>query len=113
MSSSPDWTPAACTLPTPERPVRSAEFDQLFRSLIDVDRRSRTALRLVVDGTELPVEAVAALAARESQCCSFFTFAVGAASGAVTMDVTVADVHAKVLDALQDRAQSVSGSAPS
>jgi hypothetical protein len=113
MSFSPDWTPAACTLPTPERPVRSAEFDRLFRSLIDVDRPGPTALRLVVDGTEFPVEAVADLAARESHCCSFFTFAVAAASGAVTMDVTVADVHAEVLDALQARAQSVWGSAAS
>lgn len=111
MSSSPDWTPSACTLPTPERPVRSAEFDRLFRSLIDVDRPSATALRLVVDGTGFPVETVADLAARESQCCSFFTFVVEGEFDTVTMDVTVAEAHTDVLDALQARAQSVSESA--
>ncbi|MFI7416085.1 hypothetical protein [Nonomuraea sp. NPDC049684] len=27
---SPGWTPSACTLPTAERPLRVAEFGELF-----------------------------------------------------------------------------------
>ena len=35
----PDWTPATCTLPTAEQPLRVAEFDDLFREcVIAVDR---------------------------------------------------------------------------
>lgn len=110
MSSNPDWAPAACTLPTADRPVRSAEFDELFRALSAVDRRGRTALRFLVDGTAFAADAVTDLAARESQCCSFFTFAVASAGGVVTMDVSiVADGHAGVLDALPARAESLSG----
>ncbi|WP_433352534.1 hypothetical protein ACQP25_05150 [Microtetraspora malaysiensis] len=29
-----EWTPAECTLPTEERPLRVAEFDELFASAL-------------------------------------------------------------------------------
>ncbi|MFN2560859.1 MAG: hypothetical protein ABR571_06145 [Jatrophihabitans sp.] len=108
MTYSPDWAPAVCTLPTPERPLRSGEFDRLFASVSAVERRSPTALRLVVDGAEFPVGVVADLAAKESECCSFFTFAVAAVSETVTLDIAVPDVHVDVLDGLQARALAVS-----
>src|SRR4051794_9045070 len=101
MSSTANWVPAACTLPTTEQPVRSAEFDRLFKAVVAIDRGSPTAVRLTVTDTEWTADAVADLAARESQCCSFFSFAVTAASGTVTMDVAVSAGHVAVLDALQ------------
>ncbi|PPK71438.1 hypothetical protein V5P93_003304 [Actinokineospora auranticolor] len=67
------WVPRACALPTAEQPLRLAEFDALFTALRAVERPEPTRLRLVLDAS---VEAIARdLAARETECCSFFTFA--------------------------------------
>ena len=43
------------------------------------------------------------LTARESACCTFFTFTITADPTEVTVDVEVPPVHVDVLDALQDR----------
>lgn len=66
-----DWVPAACTLPTPEQPLRVAEFDALFAaSSRRVERLTPTHLRLTLtpaDDIEVPMAQVAvldALAAR-------------------------------------------------
>lgn len=108
-SERPDavWTDVdACTLPTPERPLRLAEFDTLFATSVRrVDRVAPTLLRLELDGD---AEATARdLAARESGCCSFFTFRF-AASGArtVRMDVEVPAARVDVLDGLASRAEA-------
>jgi hypothetical protein len=42
-------------------------------------------------------------------CCSFFTFALTAASGRLTLEVTVPAPQAGVLDALADRAAAAAG----
>ncbi|WP_245718914.1 hypothetical protein [Micromonospora rhizosphaerae] len=34
MSRDDDWVPEACTLPTAERPLRVAEFDELFATAL-------------------------------------------------------------------------------
>ena len=97
------WVPQACTLPTVEQPLRSAEFDALFAaSLRGVQRLAGTRLRLVLDAG---VEAVARdLTARESECCSFFTFTVAQTAGELRVDVEVPAEHVAVLDALAARA---------
>lgn len=92
-----------CTLPAAERPVRAAEFDQLFAvALRSQQRVSPTVLRWQVDAA---AESVARdLASRETGCCSFFTFAFTQLPGAVQVDVEVPPAFAGVLDALAARA---------
>jgi|GEM_PF-922439 len=106
----PDWgAPEECTLPTADRPLRVAEFDDLFVTAV----RSVTRESNVHATFELPAEpAVAAtaadLTARESQCCTFWLFTLTMAGGRVTLDVRVPAGKHAVLDALVDRAQAVS-----
>lgn len=98
------WVPEACTLPTAEQPLRVAEFDTLFAErLTDVARPDRLRLSLVLadgDGVE---EAVRDLVARESGCCSFFTFTVSPGPGLIRLDVVVDGAHEAVLDGLGER----------
>jgi hypothetical protein len=96
------WVPDACTLPSPERPLRVAEFEALFgRALHSVERLGRRQLRLVVDGTwEAELRE---LIARESSCCSFFAFTVARDGGEVVLEIAVPAVHESVLDALAAR----------
>lgn len=97
------WVPEACTLPTVDRPLRLAEFDDLFgTALREQQRLSPTALRWRLDPA---AEAVARdLTARESSCCSFFSFAFTGDGDTVRLDVRVPAAHVEVLDALSVRA---------
>ncbi|SCG42713.1 hypothetical protein [Micromonospora humi] len=99
-----DWVPEACTLPTTERPRRLAEFDRLFHDAVHhTDRVSARHLRLRLDGAAEPL--ARDLIARESACCSFFTFDLARPDGAtLTLDVRVPPAHVDVLDALAERA---------
>lgn len=95
--------PAACTLPTADRPVRLAEFDDLFATALREQRRlAPTRLRWRLDPASEPV--VRDLTGRETSCCSFFTFAISLVGGAVEVEVRVPDGHVEVLDALASRA---------
>ncbi|BCB88279.1 hypothetical protein [Phytohabitans suffuscus] len=99
------WAPDACTLPTPERPTRLAEFDDLFATAVrGVERPSPIRARFALD----PAAAAraAGLAVRESECCSFFTFTLGVTGGEVTLDVAVPERYRDVLDALAGRASA-------
>jgi hypothetical protein len=99
------WVPAACTLPTAERPLRVAEFDELFTtSARGSERTDPTRLRIVLDPTPEVAARAASLVVREVGCCSFFSFAVVAAGGELRLEVTVPDTQVAVLDALQERA---------
>ena len=92
--------PAACTLPAAERPLRVAEFGDLFISAVrEVTRPARTHARLVIDGSaEVTTRD---LVARESACCSFFDFVITDAGADVfVLDVRVPPEHANVLDGL-------------
>ncbi|GAA1127180.1 hypothetical protein GCM10009630_26290 [Kribbella jejuensis] len=93
------WAPDACTLPTAERPFRVAEFDQLFATYLrNVNRVDPQTVDLLL---EPAAEATAAdLIARESECCSFFTFTL---SGAVNLRITVPPARTDVLDGLVAR----------
>ncbi|MEU8816983.1 hypothetical protein [Actinoplanes sp. NPDC048796] len=91
--------PDACTLPTAEQPPRLAEFDRLFTTALrEVTRSDATHARLRLAGPAAPVRD---LAARETACCSFFTFTVTTGPGDdVFLDVEVPELHAGVLTAL-------------
>ncbi|MEU0152777.1 hypothetical protein [Micromonospora fulviviridis] len=105
------WVPDACTLPTAERPLRLAEFDQFFRdALRGVERPSAQHLRLRLAGTGQVKEAARDLTARESSCCSFFAFDLTRSGPeALTLDIRVPSAHVDVLDGLADRAASAMG----
>jgi hypothetical protein len=104
------WVPEACTLPTAERPLRLTEFDDLFATALRGQHRlSATRLRWWLDPAAEP--AARDLTARETRCCSFFSFTFAAAGGAVQLDVEVPEAHVDVLDALAARA--VAGTATS
>ncbi|MET9026311.1 hypothetical protein ABZW96_11900 [Nocardia sp. NPDC004168] len=100
-----DWVPDSCTLPTVEQSVRVAEFDRFFaESVRRTDRPARTRLDLLLAaGAE---EEGRDLAARESGCCSFFTFGFDATEDGPVMRIAVPDNQAAVLDALAARADA-------
>ncbi|MFF2087258.1 hypothetical protein ACFVVM_26090 [Nocardia sp. NPDC058176] len=99
---SEDWVPDACTLPTVARPIRVAEFDRFFAESVRTAHRTsptRLDLRLAEDA-----EAAARdLAARESGCCSFFTFDFDTTDTATVMRVDVPVTYVEVLDAFAAR----------
>lgn len=97
-----EWVPEACTLPTVERPLRVAEFDELFASAVEVERVSSPELRVVVHG--VAAERVLDLTAKENSCCSFFEFEVVEVCEEVTLTVQVPPAHVAVLDAFAGRA---------
>jgi hypothetical protein len=104
MRGDDDWAPEACTLPTPERPLRVAEFDALFSHLLSMKRPEPTRLDLVVPRA---AEATARdLSARESECCSFFTFEFEPAGDDVVMHIRVPPQQVTVLDAIEARVES-------
>ena len=104
MAIPEDWAPDACTLPTEERPLRVAEFDDLFAFVVRAERREPRRLDVVLRRL---VEAPARdLARRESECCSFFTFDFEPAGNDVVMHIAVPPEHVAVLDALQARVAS-------
>jgi hypothetical protein len=103
------WVPDACSLPTAERPLRLAEFDDLFATAVRSQQRlSATRLRWRLDPAAEPT--ARDLTDRESGCCSFFTFTVSPVGGAVQLDVEVPAAHVDVLDALAERAAARAGS---
>ena len=101
-----DWVPSACTLPTVERPLRLAEFDEFFAGDVRaVHRVSATRLTLIVASAS--EQTGRALAARESECCSFFTFGFTVLGETVEMVIEVPEPQVRVLDALADRVGAI------
>ena len=103
MKDSLTWAPAACTLPTAERPLRVAEFDQLFADHLHTASRSgpRTLDLLLASESRATVQD---LTARESECCSFFEFDLSEAdNGEVRLRIGVPAAYVAVLDGLADR----------
>lgn len=101
MAIPDDWAPDACTLPRAERPLRVAEFDDLFAFVVRAERRQPPRLDLALRPI---VEAAARdLAQRESECCSFFTFEFESVGDAVVMHIAVPPSQIEVLDAIEAR----------
>ncbi|MFJ8298360.1 hypothetical protein ACIQ9R_21070 [Streptomyces sp. NPDC094447] len=104
------WVPASCTLPTLEQPLRVAEFDALFAErLSGTARPDRLRLEVTLTGGEGVEDRVRDLVARESGCCSFFTFALAADPEWIRLVIEVDAAHEAVLDALQERATTAAG----
>jgi hypothetical protein len=110
--------PDACTLPTAQQPPRLAEFDTLFiTAVVAVETVSATHTRLRLAGPAGLAATVRDLAARETACCSFFTFTVTPATGndtdgeALDLDVEVPAAHVDVLTALAGRARALAAGA--
>jgi hypothetical protein len=96
--------PDACTLPTAERPIRIAEFDDLFATAVTwVERPSATRLRLGLPADPEVAGRAASLAVRESDCCAFFTFTLNASGPDMRFEVTVPGAYTEVLDGLAAR----------
>lgn len=122
------WAPTgACTLPVVDRPLRVAEFDDLFaQHLVRVERLGPTRLRMALeadspapiegsrDGVPL-AESVRDLTDRETRCCSFFTFTLTPLDGqqdppaapGLILDITVAADRIDVLESVAGRADAV------
>ena len=98
----------ACTLPAAERPDRLAEFDSLFRDHVRSVHRAGDSVRLGLAGGAGLTQRVRELTARESQCCSFFTFALAGTDESLELTISVPAEHADVLDALAQRAEGLS-----
>ncbi|MGW4248272.1 hypothetical protein [Nocardia sp. NPDC004722] len=97
-----EWVPDACTLPTADQPLRVAEFDRFFAEAVrGVERPDRTRLELIIDtGAESRGRE---LAARETECCSFFTFSFEGTGDGSMMCIDVPAAYVEVLDALEVR----------
>lgn len=101
----------ACTLPTVERPLRLAEFDDLFATnLQSIERSGDTRARLLLAGDEELAGRVQQLADAESSCCSFFAFGVSTVErGLVALDIEVPSAYSGVLAGLVARAEVAQG----
>lgn len=108
------WVPDACGLPVAERPLRVAEFDEVFATVLGLDRPEPARLRLILNPIAEVAASTAALVLGETACCSFFTFILTATGGQLMLEVTVPPAHIAVLDALSARAAlAMSGRSPS
>jgi hypothetical protein len=103
------WAPQACTLPTEERPLRVAEFDALFTEAVrGVRRLDHTSVSLELEPSAEVAARAADLVARETGCCSFFTFSLIATGGSLRLQIEVPAQHTDVLEALAARADGLS-----
>jgi hypothetical protein len=110
--------PDSCSLPTAEQPSRLVEFDDLFAAALRrTEPVSATHARLHLTGPAGLATRVRDLAAREAECCLFFTFTTtsqpAAGGEAVTLDVEVPAARADVLATLVRRAIAVSATTTS
>ncbi|WP_237171085.1 hypothetical protein, partial [Mycobacteroides abscessus] len=97
-----DWVPQSCSLPSAERPLRVAEFDRLFgESAVRSTRVTTTRLDVELDAAAQ--HRARDLAARESECCSYFTFTFETVGPNVVMRIEVPPSQSAVLDALAGR----------
>ncbi|MFI5641923.1 hypothetical protein ACIA8H_31470 [Streptomyces goshikiensis] len=98
------WVPQSCTLPTGERLLRVAEWDELFaEGLAAVSRPGPLRLRLDLTGGPGVEEQVRDLVEREGGCCSFFAFTVTPGERLTGLDIAVDRQHEAVLEALAAR----------
>lgn len=94
-----------CTLPTTDRPLRQAEFDELFGDIEALESPAATELVLHLRRDPEVIGRAATLAAKESQCCSFFGFRVTIDADQSSLAITTSGDHEQVLAAIADRAR--------
>ncbi len=110
LAMADEWVPASCTLPTAEQPLRVEEFDALFREdVLTVTREPGAPIKIALRPQPEVAARAAALAARETGCCSFFTFDLAITDGRVGLTISAAATHEEVLAALADRASALVG----
>lgn len=110
LISEDDWVPASCTLPTAEQPLRRREFDDLFaQDVLAVSQTSPVEVRFELRADPDVASRAAGLAAKETGCCSFFTFELTIADSTIGMVVSTEPAHETVLAALAARAQATMG----
>ncbi len=101
------WVPESCTLPTGEQPSRGAEFDGVFAAAVrPAERLAPTLLRIHLPAGAGTVSTVQDLVARETVCCSFFSFDVRPLPTGTTLEVRVPESWTAVLDAMEQRAEA-------
>jgi hypothetical protein len=101
------WVPETCTLPTAEQPLRVTEFDDLFATAVGpAERFASTGLRISLPAGDEVVSTVQDLIARETGCCSFFSFDVRRSSARTELEVRVPESQVAVLDAMQQRVEA-------
>ncbi|MCC3764701.1 hypothetical protein K3N28_16715 [Glycomyces sp. TRM65418] len=107
------WVPAdACELPTAERPLRLAEFEDLFATAVTgLDRPAPTRLRMALSPDPAAAARAAELAVRETGCCGFFAFALTAVEHTLTLEVSVPQGRTEVLDGLAAQAETARAAA--
>lgn len=98
---------SACTLPTVERPVRQAEFDELFKEVARVEEAYPDHIRLHLRRDAAVISRAASLAAKETGCCSFFSFDLRITKAEAVLSVVTDPGHEDVLTAFADRAKRV------
>lgn len=104
------WVPSSCTLPTVEQPLRSAEFDSLFRDdVLRVEMPSPKEVHLELRANRGVAARAADLASRETGCCSFFSFDLSIGNDALLFRIGAQSPHEDVLAALHDRAARLHG----
>jgi hypothetical protein len=110
MEQTMTWAPSECTLPTAERPLRVAEFHQLFATALRaLARLGPMHLRLTLDGAVQVEATVRDLIARENACCSFFAFTLTrTADQQLQLDIQVPENRTDVLDGIAARAATAS-----
>jgi hypothetical protein len=101
-------TTDACTMPTAERPLRLAEFDDLFTTTVRAVERRGTGVRVRLTGDDGLADRVRDLTNRETSCCSFFTFTIDGTDADLTLNISVPPARQEILDALAARAQELS-----
>jgi len=105
LTAGESWAPADCTLPSAERPLRAAEFSDLFAgAVLSAERPEAGLLRLRLRRDRHVAGRVAELAAAETECCSFFTFTLTVGGDSLLLDISVPAGRAGVLDGLARQA---------
>lgn len=101
------WVPQACTLPTEDQPLRVAEFDELFAVAVrPADRLAPSTLCVHLPPGEDTVLVAQDLVARETDCCSFFTFELRVHATGTELEARVPESQTAVLDAIEQRAEA-------
>jgi hypothetical protein len=101
-------TTDACTMPTSERPLRLAEFDQLFAENVRRVERRPDGVTLHLSGTRGLRRKVEELTNRESECCTFFSFSVAGNDERLTLGISVPPMRREILDGVAARAMELS-----